>query len=59
VFFFSQYTTASQLLAFSLAAHLVFASTRAVLGVAWLPSAYFDLIPARGQKLRADPQTVR
>jgi len=46
VFFFSQYAPAPQLLAFSLAAHLVFASTRAILGVAWLPSAYFDLVPA-------------
>jgi hypothetical protein len=59
VFFFSQYASSPQLLAFSLAAHLVFASTRAVLGVAWLPSAYFDLVPARAQKLRVDPQTVR
>ena len=46
VFFFSQYAPAPQLLAFSLAAHLVFVSTRAILGVAWLPSAYFDLVPA-------------
>ena len=45
IFFFSQYAPAPRLLAFSLAAHLVFASTRALLGVAWLPSAYFDLIP--------------
>ena len=29
--------------AISLAAHLVFASTRALLGVIWLPAAYFDL----------------
>jgi hypothetical protein len=59
VLFFSQYASSPQLLAFSLAAHLVFASTRAVLGVAWLPSAYFDLVPARAQKLRVDPRTVR
>jgi len=45
IFFFSQYAPAPRLLAFSLAAHLVFASTRALLGVVWLPSAYFDLIP--------------
>jgi hypothetical protein len=52
VFFFSQYAPAPQLLAFSLAAHLVFASTRAILGVAWLPSAYLDLVPAPPEKLR-------
>jgi hypothetical protein len=51
VFFFSQYAPAPQLLAFSLAAHLVFASTRAILGVAWLPSAYFDLVPAPAENL--------
>jgi len=45
IFFFSQYAPAPRLLAFSLAAHLVFASTRALLGVLWLPSAYFDLVP--------------
>jgi hypothetical protein len=42
---FSQYAPAPRLLAFSLAAHLVFASTRALLGVLWLPVAYFDLVP--------------
>jgi hypothetical protein len=47
IFFFSQYAPAPRLLAFSLAAHLVFASTRALLGVVWLPSAYFDLVPGR------------
>jgi hypothetical protein len=45
IFFFSQYAPVPQLLAFSLAAHLVFASTRALLGVMWLPAAYFDLFP--------------
>jgi hypothetical protein len=44
IFFFGQYAPAPRLLAFSLAAHLVFASTRALLGVLWLPSAYFDLV---------------
>jgi uncharacterized membrane protein YbhN (UPF0104 family) len=44
IFFFSQYAPVPRLLAFSLAAHLVFASTRALLGVLWLPSAYVDLI---------------
>ena len=44
IFFFSQYAPAPQLLAFSLAAHLVFAFTRAALGVLWLPVAYADLL---------------
>jgi hypothetical protein len=43
IFFFHQYAAVPRLLAFSLAAHLVFASTRALLGVIWLPAAYFDL----------------
>src|ERR1700730_3634332 len=46
IFFFSQYAPVPRLLAFSLAAHLVFSFTRAMLGVAWLPVAYFDLQPA-------------
>jgi len=46
IFFFSQYAPAPRLLAFSLAAHLVFSFTRALLGVAWLPAAYVDLQPA-------------
>jgi hypothetical protein len=45
IFFFSQYAPEPQLLAFSLAAHLVFASTRALLGVLWLPVVYLDLVP--------------
>ena len=44
IFFFSQFAPVPRLLAFSLAAHLVFSSTRAILGVLWLPSAYGDLI---------------
>jgi len=47
IFFFGQYAPAPRLLAFSLAAHLVFASTRALLGVAWLPVAYGDLVDTR------------
>jgi hypothetical protein len=47
IVFFSQHAPAPRLLAFSLAAHLVFASTRALLGVLWLPSAYGDLVPRR------------
>jgi hypothetical protein len=45
IFFFSQYAPVPRLLAFSLAAHLAFAFTRAALGVVWLPAAYFDLQP--------------
>ena len=45
IFFFSQYAPAPRLLAFSLAAHLVFSSTRALLGLLFLPKAYFDLVP--------------
>jgi hypothetical protein len=59
VFFFGQYGTAPQLLAFSLAAHLVFASTRALVGIAWLPSAYFDLVPAPSEELRVPAENVR
>jgi hypothetical protein len=45
IFFFSQFAPVPRLLAFSLAAHLVFSSTRAMLGVAWLPAAYVELQP--------------
>ena len=45
IFFFGAYAPVPRLLAFSLAAHLVFASTRALLGVLWLPVAYLDLQP--------------
>jgi hypothetical protein len=45
IFFFSQYAATPRLLAFSLAAHLVFTFTRALLGVFWLPVAYYDLLP--------------
>jgi hypothetical protein len=44
IFFFGDYAPVPQLLAFSLAAHVVFAFTRALLGVVWLPSAYGDLV---------------
>src|SRR5438270_12160438 len=40
IFFFGQYASAPRLLAFSLAAHLTFASTRAIIGLIWLPVAY-------------------
>jgi hypothetical protein len=45
IFFFSQYAPVPRLLAFSLAAHLVFSLTRAMIGVLWLPAAYLDLQP--------------
>ena len=53
IFFFGQYAPAPQLLAFSLAAHLVFASTRAFIGVVLLPAAYLDLVPAGADTRRA------
>jgi uncharacterized membrane protein YbhN (UPF0104 family) len=43
IFFFGSYAAAPLLLAFSLAAHLVFTTTRAIAGVAWLPAAWIDL----------------
>lgn len=51
IFFFSAYATPSQLLAFSLAAHLAFMVTKAVLGLVFLPRAYKDLVGP----LRAEP----
>jgi len=45
IFFFGQSAPVPRLLAFSLAAHLVFSFTRAMLGVAWLPAAYVELQP--------------
>ena len=45
--FFGSYATAPRLLAFSLAAHLTFVVTRALLGTALLPLAYADLQPRR------------
>ncbi|PYR28821.1 MAG: hypothetical protein DMF98_01790 [Acidobacteria bacterium] len=54
IFFFSQYAPIPRLLAFSLAAHLVFALTRAALGVLWLPVAYLDLMEA-GAAIEARP----
>ena len=47
VFFFGAYADAPTLLAFSLAAHLTFAATRALLGGAFLPWAYADLTATR------------
>lgn len=44
LYFFGQYASGPQLLAFSLVAHLTFTATRALLGLAWLPSAFTDLV---------------
>ena len=58
IFFFSQFAPTPQLLAFSLAAHLVFSLTRAVCGVLWLPVAYADLAtPAAAPRLSASTTT--
>lgn len=46
IFFFGSYAPAPRLLAFSLAAHLTFMSTRALLGLVLLPRAYHDLMEA-------------
>ena len=43
IVFFGSYAAAPRLLAFSLAAHLAFTTTRALAGVAWLPAAWLDL----------------
>jgi len=53
ILFFGGYASTPQLLAFSLVAHLTFTATRALLGVAWLPVAYADLV------LAPLPQAVR
>jgi hypothetical protein len=45
--FFGRYAPAPRLLAFSLAAHLAFVATRALVGLALLPWAYADLVRAR------------
>lgn len=45
--FFGRYAPAPRLLAFSLAAHLTFVATRALLGIALLPWAYDDLAQRR------------
>lgn len=49
IFFFGEYAPAPRLLAFSLAAHLSFALTRALIGLLWLPSAYGDLMSPAGR----------
>ena len=47
IFFFGQYAPAPRLLAFSLAAHLTFTLTRALLGLAFLPVAYGEVSVGR------------
>jgi hypothetical protein len=44
LYFFGAYAAAPRLLAFSLAAHLTFTASRALLGLLWLPAAYDDLV---------------
>ena len=58
IFFFSQYAPTPRLLAFSLAAHLVFALTRAVLGVLWLPTAYVNLVPRAADSTLSSSHTA-
>jgi hypothetical protein len=57
IFFFSQFAPAPRLLAFSLAAHVVFSATRALCGLLWLPAAYDDLVP-RPAPARAATATI-
>lgn len=51
IFFFGAYAPADRLLAFSLAAHLTFTATRALLGLVFLPRAYADLAVRPGTRL--------
>jgi hypothetical protein len=46
VLFFASYADPPRLLAFSLAAHLTFVVTRSLIGIAFLPRAYTDLVQA-------------
>jgi len=43
ILFFSAYAAPERLLAFSLAAHLTFSVTRAIVGILFVPRAYADL----------------
>ena len=47
IYFFGEFAPAPKLLAFSLVAHLTFTLTRALLGLAWLPVAYSELVGPR------------
>jgi hypothetical protein len=53
IYFFGEFAPAPKLLAFSLAAHLTFSVTRALLGLMWLPVAYRDLIGRTGSRMNA------
>ncbi len=53
IFFFGRYAPAPRLLAFSLAAHLTFSATRALLGLVFLPRAYADLTARPAPRLAA------
>jgi hypothetical protein len=53
IYFFGQYAAAPRLLAFSLAAHLTFSFTRALLGLVWLPVAWQELTSERPGKVLA------
>jgi hypothetical protein len=57
IVFFGAYAPAPRLLAFSLAAHLVFTATRAFLGVLWLPTAWADLA-APPRRLQEEPPRI-
>lgn len=62
IFFFRDYAAGSQLLAYSLASHLAFMLTRAILGLIFLPRAYKDLFtPLRAEGIVAPsaPPPVR
>jgi hypothetical protein len=50
IFFFGQYAPAPRLLAFSLAAHLTFTITRALLGLGWLPIAFGELTAGNSRR---------
>jgi uncharacterized membrane protein YbhN (UPF0104 family) len=55
IFFFEPYAPASQLLAFSLSAHLIFTLTRAMTGVLLLPRVYGDLVRVRDDRRWGQP----
>jgi uncharacterized membrane protein YbhN (UPF0104 family) len=59
VYFFSGFGAPEQLLAFSLAAHATFTATRALLGVAFMPKAYADLVQPACPRRGVAPLTAR
>lgn len=59
IFFFSNYAAGPQLLAYSLASHLAFMLTRAMLGLFFLPRVYRDLLrPLRAHREFAPGQPL-